>query len=63
MANVKLNGFGWDSMIVDASVEEIAKVADALMEIGVHAEFDSELGELLIFGDTTVIGVVSSDVG
>ena len=61
MTNVKLNGFGWESVIVDASAGEIGAVADALMEIGVDAQFDHELGELLIFGETMVLGIVSND--
>tara|TARA_R110000822_G_scaffold7657_5_gene31266 strand:- start:410 stop:601 length:192 start_codon:yes stop_codon:yes gene_type:complete len=63
MSHVKLDGFDWESVTVDASVEELSRVADALSEIGVETEFSAELGELLIFGQTLVIGIVSNDVG
>ena len=62
MSHVKLNGYDWESVTVDASVEELSRVADALSEIGVETEFSTELGELLIFGQTLVIGIVSNDV-
>jgi hypothetical protein len=62
MSNVKLDGYDWESICVDASVEELSRVADALSEIGVETEFSAELGELLIFSSTMVIGIVSNDV-